>query len=261
LSFHEAAYPLTGLLIGLLVGLTGIGSGAFLTPLLVLTFGIAPATAIGTNLVFTSVTKAAGTVVHGMRGTIDWKVTGGLVAGSIPTALATVLVMSRTGMTSALNSPFVVNLLLGGVLFQASLAVFFRPWILEWAGEHMSDMSATSVTRWTILLGAALGILVVLTTVGAGAVGATALLILHPKLPVARVVGSVIAYAVPMTLIGGLGHLAWGSVDLGLALALLAGSIPGIIIGSLLSSRLSDELLRPALAAALLIASFQMMFA
>jgi uncharacterized membrane protein YfcA len=229
-----------------------------MTPLLVLLFGFHPATAVGTDLLYASVTKSVGTVVHHKGQTVDWKIVGGLATGSIPAAIVTLLVMSRIGAT-ATDSPWLLNLLLGAALLLTSFAVFFRPWILRWAGEHIHAMSDERVTRWTILLGAALGVLVSVTSVGAGALGTTALLILYPRLPVSRIAGSDIAHAVPLTLIAGIGHWLMGSVDLELMLMLLAGSIPGIIIGSLLGSRSSDAVLRPILAVTLLVVSVRLL--
>jgi uncharacterized membrane protein YfcA len=155
----------------------------------------------------------------------------------------------------------VLNILLGGALLLTGIAVLFRPWILHWAGEHIDAMEDRRVTRWTILLGAALGILVSITSVGAGALGTTALLILYPRLPVARIAGSDIAHAVPLTLIAGIGHWLMGSVDFTLMLSLLAGSIPGIVIGSILATRSSDAVLRPILAVTLLIVSVRLLTA
>jgi uncharacterized membrane protein YfcA len=242
----------------MLVGLTGVGGGSLMTPLLVLMFGFHPATAVGTDLLYASVTKSVGTVVHHRGQTVDWKIVRGLASGSIPAAIVTLFVMSRVGVTGA-HSSLILNLLLGGALLLTSFAVFFRPWILRWAGGHIDDVGAKGVTRWTVLLGLILGVLVSVTSVGAGALGTTALLMLYPKLPVARIAGSDIAHAVPLTLIAGLGHWMMGSVDFALMLALLAGSVPGIIIGSLLSTRTSDSVLRPILAVTLLIVSLRLL--
>jgi uncharacterized membrane protein YfcA len=229
-----------------------------MTPLLVLMFGFHPATAVGTDLLYASVTKSVGTVVHHRSQTVDWKIVRGLASGSIPAAIVTLFVMSRMGVTGAQGS-LILNLLLGGALLLTSFAVFFRPWILRWAGGHIDDVGARGVTRWTVLLGLILGVLVSVTSVGAGALGTTALLILYPKLPVSRIAGSDIAHAVPLTLIAGLGHWMMGSVDFTLMLALLAGSIPGIIIGSLLSTKTSDSVLRPILAVTLLVVSVRLL--
>jgi uncharacterized membrane protein YfcA len=257
-SAYNPLYSLAGLLVGMLVGLTGVGGGSLMTPLLVLMFGFHPATAVGTDLLYASVTKSVGTVVHHKGQTVDWKIVGGLARGSIPAAIVTLFAMSWFGITSA-RSPLILNLMLGAALLLTSIAVFFRPWILHWAGHHIDAMAANRVSRWTILLGATLGVLVSLTSVGAGALGTTALLILYPKLPVARIAGSDIAHAVPLTLIAGIGHWFMGAVDFTLMAALLAGSVPGIVIGSLLSTRSSDSVLRPILALTLLVVSVRLL--
>jgi len=258
ITAYNPLYSLAGLLVGMLVGLTGVGGGSLMTPLLVLLFGFHPSTAVGTDLLYASVTKSVGTVVHHKGRTVDWKIVGGLASGSIPAAIVTLLMMAHFGMTSS-KSPTLLNLLLGGALLLTSLAVFFRPLILRWAGDHIDAVGSRDLTRWTIVLGIALGVLVSITSVGAGALGTTALLILYPKLPVARIAGSDIAHAVPLTLIAGLGHWIMGSVDFSLMLSLLAGSIPGIIIGSLLSTRTSDSVLRPVLAMTLIVVSLKLL--
>ncbi|MEO6225302.1 MAG: sulfite exporter TauE/SafE family protein [Sphingomicrobium sp.] len=257
-SSYNPLYSLAGLLVGMLVGLTGVGGGSLMTPLLVLMFGFHPATAVGTDLLYASITKTVGTAVHHKGQTVDWKIVGGLASGSIPAAIVTLLAMYFFGMTST-KMPLLLNLLLGSALLLTSIAVFFRPLILRWAGDHIDAMAVSRVTGWTIALGVTLGVLVSLTSVGAGALGTTALLILYPKLPVARIAGSDIAHAVPLTLIAGIGHWLMGSVDFTLMFALLAGSIPGIIIGSLLSTRTSDSVLRPILAVTLLVVSVRLL--
>lgn len=231
-----------------------------MTPLLVLLFGFHPATAVGTDLLYASVTKSVGTVVHHKGQTVDWKIVGGLATGSVPAAIVTLFIMSRVGATAA-HSPLILNLMLGCALLLTSVAVFFRPWILHWAGDHIHAKSKERTRRWTISLGVMLGILVSITSVGAGALGTTALLILYPKLPVARIAGSDIAHAVPLTLIAGVGHWLMGSVDFTLMGSLLIGSIPGIILGSLLGSRSSDAILRPILAVTLLVVAVRLLMA
>jgi hypothetical protein len=243
-----------------LVGLTGVGGGSLMTPLLVLLFGFHPATAVGTDLLYASVTKSVGTAVHHKGETVDWKIVFELACGSVPAAIVTLSLMAYFDVKSA-QSAFLLNVLLGSALLVTSIAVFFRPWILKWAGHHIDAMEAKRVTRWTVLLGATLGVLVSITSVGAGALGTTALLILYPKFPVARIAGTDIAHAVPLTLIAGIGHWLMGSVDLTLMLSLLAGSIPGIIVGSLLATRSSDSVLRPILAVTLLVSSVKLLMA
>ncbi len=238
--------------------MTGVGGGSLMTPLLVILFGFHPSTAVGTDLLYACVTKTVGTAVHGKQGTVDWRIVAALASGSVPTAIVTLLIMGQVGTMSG-EASGVLNLLLGGALLLTGLSVFFRPWILEWAGLHIHQMADIKLRRSTIILGAVLGILVSVTSVGAGALGTTMLLILYPRLPVARIAATDIAHAVPLTLIAGIGHWLMGSVDFGLMLALLAGSIPGIVIGSLLSSRSSDTILRPVLAITLLIVSIRML--
>ena len=240
--------------------MTGVGGGSLMTPLLVLMFGFHPATAVGTDLLYASVTKTVGTAVHGSRQTVDWRIVWGLACGSVPASILTLLTMYFQRIDSA-HSSLILNLLLGIALLLTSIAVFFRPLILRWAGDHIETTEQRRVTRRTIVLGAILGVLVSVTSVGAGALGTTALLILYPKLPVARIAGSDIAHAVPLTLIAGIGHWLMGSVDFTLMLALLIGSIPGIILGSLLATRSSDTVLRPILAVTLLIVSVRLLAA
>lgn len=240
--------------------MTGVGGGSLMTPLLVLLFGFHPATAVGTDLLYASVTKTVGTAVHHKGETVDWRIVGGLATGSVPAAIVTLTLMGYLGVTGAQSSTY-LNLLLGLALLLTGIAVLFRPLILRWAGHHIHAMETRRVTQWTILLGATLGVLVSITSVGAGALGTTALLILYPKLPVARIAGSDIAHAVPLTLIAGIGHWFMGSVDFTLMLALLAGSIPGIIVGSMVATRTSDSVLRPVLAITLLLVSLKLLTA
>lgn len=259
-SAFNPLYSAAGFLVGALVGMTGVGGGSLMTPLLVLLFGFHPATAVGTDLLYASVTKTVGTAVHHKGQTVDWRIVMGLACGSVPAAIVTLSLMGYFGVNGA-QSSVVLNMLLGIALLMTGFAVLFRPWILRFAGEHIHGMEARRVTHWTVFLGVVLGVLVSITSVGAGALGTTALLILYPKLPVARIAGSDIAHAVPLTLIAGIGHWFMGSVDFGLMAALLAGSIPGIIIGSLVATRTSDAVLRPVLAVTLLLVSLKLLTA
>lgn len=238
--------------------MTGVGGGSLMTPLLVLMFGFHPATAVGSDLLYASVTKSVGTAVHGRNKTVDWHIVRGLALGSVPAAIATLFLMARFGYTGQ-KSPALLNFLLGLALLLTSFAIFFRPWILRRIGPRFDHLKESGTNRWTVLLGATLGILVSLTSVGAGALGTTALLLLYPRLPVARIAGSDIAHAVPLTLIAGIGHWMMGAVDFVLMGALLIGSIPGIIIGSHLAGRTSDKILRPVLALTLLVVSTQLL--
>lgn len=238
--------------------MTGVGGGSLMTPILVLLFNFHPATAVGTDLLYASVTKTVGTAVHGTRKSVDWHIVGALACGSVPAAIITLYVMSRAG-TLEQHATGTLDILLGLVLVLTSVSIYFRPLFLRWAGPRLDHSTARSVSGWTVLLGLVLGILVSLTSVGAGALGTTALLMLYPRLPVARIAGSDIAHAVPLTLIAGLGHWMMGSVNLMLMLALLVGSIPGIIIGSLLAHKVSDAALRIVLATTLLIVAIRLL--
>jgi uncharacterized membrane protein YfcA len=252
-------YALAGVAVGLLVGFTGVGGGSLMTPLLVLAFGFHPVTAVGTDLLYASLTKSVGTAVHGWGGTVDWKIVRRLAIGSVPATILTLAGVAYVGTTFK-GTEHAITLVLGGALIATALAILFRRLILTRLGPALESITPERTRHMTILLGAVLGVLVSLTSVGAGALGMTVLLLLYPNVPTNRLVGSDIAHAVPLTLIAGLGHWALGSVDFGLLLSLLAGSVPGIVVGSLLSSRASERVLRPILAGTLLVVGGRMVF-
>ena len=250
---HAAA----GLLVGLLVGLTGVGGGSLMTPMLVLLFGVSPQTAVGTDLLYAAITKTTGSVVHGWRDTVDWTIVRRLAYGSVPAALLTLVALSYVGKVGA-SSEHVILLSLAGLLALTSLAVMFRSRMILFASDLDPLDPPFVVLAGTTLLGAVIGIAVTVSSVGAGAIGMTVLLLLYPRLPVVRIVGSDIAHAVPLALIAGTGHWLIGDVDLNLLVSLLLGSIPGVIVGSLLSTRASDKLLQPLLAIVLALSAWQL---
>jgi uncharacterized membrane protein YfcA len=254
-SIINPIYSFSGFAVGALVGVTGVGGGSLMTPLLVLLFGIHPSTAVGTDLLYASITKTGGTAVHGLNKTVDWGIVGRLAAGSLPAASITLALLHAYGAPP--NAALITNSL-GVALMLTAAALIFRPWIVRWA-EGLGEMSPRQTTVLTVITGAVLGALVTLSSVGAGALGVTALILLYPKLPTARIVGSDIAHAVPLTLIAGLGHWWLGSVNGVLLLSLLVGSIPGILIGSQFSARIPDGWLRPIMAATLLLVGGRMM--
>ena len=241
-------YSASGLGVGFLVGLTGVGGGSLMTPLLVLLFGVHPATAVGTDLLYAAVTKATGTLVHGLKGSVDWRITGRLASGSVPTALLTLWLLHRYGMHSQAATSLIQHVL-GTALLITSVALIFRPQLAALAARAPRGIDPTRTALLTALTGAVLGVLVSLTSVGAGAIGVTVLLLLHPKLATSRIVGSDIAHAVPLALVAGMGHWMLGSVDGAMLISLLIGSLPGIALGSHLSSRSPEALLRNLLAA------------
>jgi len=252
-------YSLAGVLVGLIVGLTGVGGGSLMTPLLVLAFGFHPATAVGTDLLYASATKTVGTSVHGWRGTVDWKVVRRLAAGSVPTTLATLWALSYAAKRAE-DTGNTISTVLGIVLVLTALATLFRKNLLVWLAPHFDALSEARLRLLTILLGAFLGVLVSLTSVGAGALGMTALLVLYPKSPINKLVGSDIAHAVPLTLLGGIGHAVLGTVNFALLASLLIGSIPGIIVGSMIASRVPDRVLGPILAVVLAIVGIRLLY-
>lgn len=259
LEHFDALHAVAGLLVGLLVGLTGVGGGSLMTPILVLIFGINPGTAVGTDLLFASLTKVVGSTVHGKRDSVDWRIVVRLATGSVPAALLTLLVISSLGKPPA-SANKIMLLVLGGMLILTSLATLFQKQIAAFAQRNEQEDAAAVRAPWaTVLLGVLLGVAVTLSSVGAGAIGVTALLLLYPGLRIARIVGSDIAHAVPLTLVAGFGHWIIGDVNLVLLGALLLGSIPGVIVGSLLSTRAPDRILRPALAAVLLISGIKLL--
>jgi uncharacterized membrane protein YfcA len=258
-SSVDPLFMLSGFFVGLLVGQTGVGGGSLMTPILVLLFGIHPATAVGTDLLYAAATKTVGTMVHGLNQTVDWRIVRRLASGSVPATVITLLVISRFSVTGP-TSAHLISLLLGIMLLLTALSLIFRRQFLSVMGPLLDRVSPQKAARLTVLTGATLGVLVTLSSVGAGALGVTALLMLYPRVAMARIVGSDIAHAVPLTLVAGVGHWWLGSVDWPLLVSLLSGSIPGIILGSYFSARVPDAVLRPILAGVLCIVGGRLVF-
>ncbi|WP_342302928.1 sulfite exporter TauE/SafE family protein [Burkholderia pseudomallei] len=248
----DPLYSLSGLFVGFLVGLTGVGGGSLMTPILVLLFNVHPATAVGTDLLYAALTKATGTFVHGLKGTVEWRITGRLAAGSVPAAAITLWFLHAHGMHSQ-EASRMIQFVLGAALLLTSLSLLLRPQLAAFAAKRTRALppNPTRTLAATVLTGAVLGVLVSLTSVGAGAIGVTVLLLLYPALSTTRIVGSDIAHAVPLTLVAGVGHWMLGSVDWAMLASLLIGSVPGIVVGSHLSARAPEGLLRRVLAATL----------
>lgn len=247
------AYIISGLSVGLLVGLTGVGGGSLMTPLLVLLFGIHPATAVGTDLLYAAITKAGGTTVHARKGHVDWRITGLLASGSIPASILTIWALSFLPKQSAAVS-HVISISLGIALLLTALAIVFRQRLQRYALSHAADRTHTRFrAQTTVAVGVILGILVTVSSVGAGALGVAVLFFLYPKLPAIRIVGSDLAHAVPLTLVAGVGHWAIGGVDWTLLGSLLLGSLPGIWLGSHVSAKVPESVLRPLLASMLVL--------
>jgi uncharacterized membrane protein YfcA len=252
-------YSASGFVVGLLVGLTGVGGGSLMTPLLVLLFGIHPATAVGTDLLYAGLTKIVGTLVHGASRSVDWRITGRLATGSVPASIATIVLLGHFGKDSPAMSGLITQVLSFAIALTA-VALIFRDRIMTRFAGALAKLSDANVRWLTHLLGAVLGVLVSISSVGAGAIGVTILVLLYPKLPTVRIVGSDIAHGVPLTLVAGAGHWLIGSIDWPLLVSLLIGSIPGIALGSHLAGKVPDRALRPILAATLAVAAAKLWF-
>ncbi len=253
--------PLSGFAVGLLVGLTGVGGGSLMTPLLVLLFGFKPATAVGTDLLYAAITKSGGSWVHHRHGNIDWAVTGRLALGSVPAAALTLLVLAQLGVQGH-GASGLISVVLGIALLLTAASLFFRQRLLDLAKRRSAsaDFAHRHVAVLTVAVGVVVGALVTISSVGAGALGVTALTFLYPNLATRRIVGSDIAHAVPLTLVAGLGHWWLGTVDVVLLVSLLIGSLPGIALGAHYAAKLPEHALRGLLASVLLLIGGKLIF-
>lgn len=246
----DPLYTLSGFAVGALVGLTGVGGGSLMTPLLVLLFGIHPATAVGTDLLYAACTKSVGVLIHARRDTVDWQVTRRLASGSLPAAAFTLLLLHQLHVHTAAVSRVITPVLAVAILLTV-LLLLFQNQLLAALGTRSAGLSQRWLKGLTVASGAVLGALVTLTSVGAGALGVSVLTLLYPRLSPARVVGSDIAHAIPLTLLAGTGYWYLGAVDWVLLGSLLSGSVPGVIVGSLLATRMPKLVVRGMLAATL----------
>lgn len=253
-------YTLSGFLVGLIVGVTGVGGGSLMTPLLVLVFGVSPATAVGTDLLYASITKALGGWVHGRNGTVEWKIVGLLGLGSLPAAILTIALLKFLALDEQTLKGLVTSVLSVALLLTAA-ALLLKNQIKRIARRKdgtVYELHHRYLPAATITTGIVVGVLVTVSSVGAGVLGTVALLFLYPRLSAVKVVGTDIVHAVPLTAVAGMGHMALGTVDLVLLASLLLGSLPGIYIGSHLSAKVPEKVLRPLLATMLLIIGARM---
>jgi hypothetical protein len=252
---------LAGFGVGIVVGLTGVGGGALMTPIMVLLFGVAPSTAVGTDLWFAAITKIVGGWVHGTKGTIDWQILRRLFYGSLPASALTLLWLHASGAHQYTNA-FIYKTL-GATLVLTSIAALSRKYVHRIGdrlrGSRPIEFKALQPAL-TVVAGAILGFLVTFTSIGAGALGAVMLLYLYPwRLTAKSLVGTDIVHAIPLTLLAGIGHLLMGNVNWALLGNLLLGSIPGIVIGSLASAHAPDKLIRTAIATVLTLVGLKML--
>jgi len=246
----DPLYSLSGFAVGLLVGMTGVGGGALMTPILIMLFGVHPATAVGTDLLYAAATKTGGSLVHGFARSIDWRVVGRLATGSVPATILTLAALSHFNLSgeAARN---LITLVLSVALFLTAFVLVFGGSIVAAYRARFPELDPQKTFTNTIIVGAVLGCLVSISSVGSGAMGVIALLMLYPQLPIAKIVGSDIAHAVPLTLVAGLGHWVIGSVNWAIIGSLLAGSLPGIFVGSYFAIRIPERALRLVLATTL----------
>jgi len=248
----DPLYSLSGFAVGALVGMTGVGGGSLMTPLLILLFGVHPATAVGTDLLYAAATKTGGSLVHGFARSIDWHVVRRLATGSVPATMVTLAALSHFNLSgdAARN---LITFVLSFALFATAIVLVFGSTIVAAYRARVAGLNPQRTAVNTVVVGAVLGVLVSISSVGAGAMGVIALIMLYPHLPMAKIVGSDIAHAVPLTLIAGIGHWMMGSVDWHIMGSLLVGSLPGIFVGSFFAIRVPERALRLVLATTLFI--------
>lgn len=257
---EDLALILAGFVVGIVVGLTGVGGGSLMTPILIFFFGFKPYLAVGTDLLFAAFTKLGGTIKLARARVIDWRIVFHLSAGSIPAALLTLYLLRHFGPAHP-GVQVLMTTTLGIALLLTAAATLYKalrnnPKILR-PGQ---EAAATTPRHWSLplLFGALIGALVTLTSVGAGAIGVSILLILYPLLPLPRIVAADIAYAVPLTLVAGLGHASMGAVDWSLLAKLLVGSLPGIWLGTHWMARISERIIRSGLSVLLAFAGLKL---
>lgn len=254
---HDLAFVFAGFVVGTIVGLTGVGGGSLMTPILIFFFGVKPHLAIGTDLLFAAFTKMGGTITLARKRMVPWRVVGQLCAGSLPAAILALWALNTMGPASA-RAQAIMTTTLGCALLMTAAAMLYK--VVAFSASRQAAQAASRIAadqtgastrplHWSlpVLLGAVIGTLVTFTSVGAGAIGVTVLLVVYPLLPLPRIIGADIAYAVPLTLVAGLGHASLGSVNWHLLFLLLAGSLPGIWLGAQMVTRAPERVIRSVL--------------
>lgn len=252
----DVAYVMAGAFTGFVVGLTGVGGGALMTPILLIVFGVSPATAVATDLWFAAVTKTVGAGVHYKNGNIDWQVAKRLWLGSLPIALLVVLLVGFGARVEKLDW---LTRSIGVVVLITAVGLLVAPRLVAFArGRRVSRPERFKAVQpaLTVISGGVLGLCVALTSVGAGALGSVLLLYLYPlRMTPHRLVATDIVHAIPLAVVAGLGYLFAGMVDWWMLVSLLAGSIPAVLFGGGLGAKVSGRLIQIALAVVLLMAA------
>lgn len=246
-------FSLAGLFVGTAVGATGVGGGSLMTPILIVFYGIAPALAVGTDLLYASISKGFGVALHGKNGSVDWSIVGWLSAGSVPATFATLYLLDGIGSTADLDR--LIKLTLSGAIIVTALFTLFQELIASRLrlDRVRGELSPGLQHGLTLLAGLLIGTVVTISSVGAGAIGMMLLLLLYPKHAPIRIVGSDLAHAVLITAIAGIGHARLGKVDYSMLFWLLVGALPGIWIGSRVGFRLDARTLKRAIAGILIV--------
>lgn len=250
-------FILAGLGVGIMVGMTGVGGGSLMTPILIFGFSISPMIAVGTDLLFAAVTKAGGVWSYWRHGVVHWQVVRRLALGSLPATMLTLAILHQLEVEGEQLS-IIITRALGVALVLTSSAILLKGVVGDWLQTRQDNTAVSALYSLriegkqkalaTIVTGACLGVMVTLSSVGAGALGAAILLFLYPKMRGVEIVATDIAHAVPLTALAGFGHASVGTVDWHLLGWLVMGSLPGIYIGSHLGVRISDKIMRPLLA-------------
>lgn len=256
----QLTYIVSGFAVGLLVGMTGVGGGSLMTPLLTLLFGVSPSVAVGTDLAFASITKSAGTFTHRLRGTVRWDIVRHLCFGALPAAVAATLALKQFGTLDKEIGQIIRYSIAGSVMLTV-IALLFRGKMMAWINAKPErQLQGRTLMAATIFSGAVLGVLVTVSSIGAGAIGATLLVMLYPRMSPAEVAGTDIAYAVPLTAIAAFGHWWLGSINWGLLAMLLIGSLPGITLGSWIAKSVPEGFLRGLLATTLTLVAVKLVY-
>ncbi|EXR33315.1 MULTISPECIES: sulfite exporter TauE/SafE family protein [Acinetobacter] len=248
-------FILAGMLVGFCVGITGVGGGSLMTPILIGLFRIEPHIAIGTDLLYAAISKFCGSMVHAKKLNIVWPIVLWLAVGSIPASFGTAWVLEHY-LSQSTHYKAVLTMVLGFMLTLTGISIIFRTRIEKFFNKFRNkentqteneQLAVQNKRTYIVIMGIILGVFVTLSSVGAGAFGIMALVIMFPNLPMIRIIGSDVVHAVLLTLVAGLGHMSAGNVDFMLLMWLLVGSIPAIIIGTLISSRMPERLIRKIL--------------
>ena len=250
----DFAYSLAGLLVGIAVGATGVGGGSLMTPVLILFYGVSPSVAVGTDLIYASISKAFGVGLHARNRSLDWPLVGWMALGSVPAALFTLMFLQGQAAGPELDK--LIKLVLAIAIVVTAIFAVFQDRVMALIRRGTVVAEDAPPSAWqrplTVLCGVLIGALVTISSVGAGVIGMMLLLLLYPKHPPIRLVGSDLAHAVLITGIAGAGHAGLGSVNWSMLVSLLVGALPGIYLGTRIGFRLDAAALKKVISGLLI---------